>query len=122
MLIKYGQEKIVVGVDCKNGFIMVSGWLKESKIEHIEFIKALEQIGVKYIIVTDISKDGTLSGPNFEMYEKIKKNSNLKVIVSGGIKDSEDIFKAESLGYYGCIVGKAYYEGKINLEEVMKND
>jgi len=76
MLIKYGQEKIVVGVDCKNGFIMVSGWLKESKIEHIEFIKALEQIGVKYIIVTDISKDGTLSGPNFEMYEKIKKNSS----------------------------------------------
>lgn len=119
MLDKYGNEKIVVGVDVKNGFVSINGWLENSKIEYIEFIKKLEQIGVKYIIVTDISKDGTLEGPNFLMYKKIKEQCNINIIISGGIKDSSNIYKAKEEGYYGCIVGKAYYEGKIDLSEVI---
>lgn len=120
MLNKYGSEKIVVGVDVKDGFVSINGWLETSKIEYIEFIKKLEQIGVKYIIVTDISKDGTLEGPNYSMYKSIKEKCNINIIVSGGIKDSSNIYKAQEDGYYGCIVGKAYYEGKINLLEVIE--
>lgn len=120
MLNKYGPERIVVGVDVKDGFISVSGWLKNSNINYLDFIKEIEKIGVKYIVATDISKDGTLTGPNFDMYNKIKSISNVNIIVSGGIKDSNDIMKANSLDYYGCIVGKAYYEKKINLMEVIK--
>lgn len=120
MLNKYGNEKIVVGVDVKEGFVSINGWLETSKIEYIDFIKELEKAGVKYIIVTDISKDGTLDGPNYDMYKKIKENSSINIIVSGGIKDSNNIYKAAEENYYGCIVGKAYYEGKINLSEVVK--
>lgn len=117
---EYGPEKIVVSVDVKDGFVSTSGWTKTSEVEYTEFIKYLETIGVKYIVVTDISKDGTLSGPNFDMYKKIKEISNINFVVSGGIKNEENIYDVSKLDYYGCIVGKAYYEGKVNLEEVIK--
>ena len=120
MLEQYGAERIVVGVDVRDGFVSVAGWLETSKLEYIGWIQNLEKIGVKYIIVTDISKDGTLMGPNFDMYEKIKENSNLSFVVSGGIKDKENILEIARLGYYGCIVGKALYENKINLKEFAK--
>lgn len=120
ILKEYGPEKIVVSVDVKDEFVSTSGWTKTSKVEYTEFIKYLETIGVKYIVVTDISKDGTLSGPNFDMYKKIKEISNINFVVSGGIKNEENIYDVSKLGYYGCIVGKAYYEGKVNLEEVIK--
>jgi len=115
MLQIYGPEKIVVGVDVKDGFVSVSGWLETSEIEYIEFIKSIEQIGIRYIVATDISKDGTLQGPNFEMYKCIKENSNINFVVSGGIKDKQNILDINELDYYACIVGKAYYEGKVNI-------
>ena len=114
MIKKYGPERIVVGVDVKDNCVSISGWIENSKINYIDFIKKLEKIGVKYIVATDISKDGTLEGPNFEMYAKIKQNSNINVIVSGGIKNSENIYESAKLNYYGCIVGKAYYEKKVD--------
>lgn len=120
MIKKYGNEKIVVGVDIKNNFVAISGWEEKSKKYYFDFIKEIEQIGIKYIIVTDISKDGTLEGPSYKLYEEIKKNYNLNVIVSGGIKDIEDIKKISELDYYGLIIGKAYYEGKIRLEDIRK--
>ncbi len=119
MINKYGSEKIVVGVDVKEECVSISGWLETSTINYIDFIKKIEEIGVKYIVVTDISKDGTLSGPNFDMYDKIKKNSNINIIVSGGVKSKDNICDLSKLDYYGCIVGKAYYENKVKLEEVM---
>lgn len=118
MLKEYGNEKIIVSVDVKKEKVSVSGWQETSDIEYISFIKKLEKIGVKYIVATDISKDGTLEGPNFKMYKKIIENSNIQVIVSGGVKDMQDIEKVSKLNCYGCIVGKAYYEGKINLKEL----
>lgn len=120
MIEKYTNQRIVVGVDVKEGYVSVSGWTQSSTVEYIDFIKQLEIMGVKYIIATDISKDGTLNGPNFDMYKEIEKNSNLEFVVSGGVKDIADIKKVAEMNYYGCIVGKAYYEGKINIEEAMK--
>ena len=120
MLQKYGPEKILVGVDIDNKNVSISGWTKTSKINYLEFIKKLEKIGIKYIVVTDISRDGTLEGPKYEIYKKIKKETNINFIVSGGIKDLEDIKEISRLNYYGCIIGKAYYEGKINIKDIVK--
>lgn len=116
---KYGAKKIVVGVDVKNGYVSTSGWLKTSDVPYLDFIKELEKIGVEYIVVTDISKDGTLQGPNFKMYEQIASVSKINFVVSGGIKDKQNILDVTKKDYYACIVGKAYYEGKVDLKEVI---
>lgn len=118
-LAKYGPERIVVGVDVKNGYVATSGWLVNTQTHYLDFLRELESIGVKYIVCTDISKDGTLTGPSFELYEDIYKHSSIQFVVSGGIKDAQDIYQVYDKGYYGCIVGKAYYEGKIDLKEVI---
>lgn len=115
----YGSERIVVGVDVKDGYVSSSGWLETSDVPYLDFIKKLEKIGVKYIVATDISKDGTLQGPNFDMYEKIAQTSKINFVVSGGIKNAQNIKEAASKNYYACIVGKAYYEGKVDLKEVI---
>lgn len=115
----YGPERIVVGVDVKDGFVATSGWLVNSQTYYLDFLKELEKIGVQYIVCTDISKDGTLMGPSFELYENIHQHSSLQFVVSGGVKDAKDIYRVNELGYYACIVGKAYYEGKIDLKEVI---
>lgn len=116
---KYGAKKIVVGVDVKNGYVSTSGWLKTSDVPYLDFIKELEKIGVEYIVVTDISKDGTLQGPNFKMYEQIASVSKINFVVSGGIKDKQNILDVAKKDYYACIVGKAYYEGKVDLKEAI---
>lgn len=116
---KYGPQRIVVGVDVKDGYVATAGWLVNTQTHYLEFLKKLEKIGVQYIVCTDISKDGTLTGPSFDLYEDIYQNSSLQFVVSGGIKDAADIYKVNEKGYYGCIVGKAYYEGKIDLKEVI---
>lgn len=116
---KYGAKKIVVGVDVKNGYVSTSGWLKTSDVPYLDFIKELEKIGVEYIVVTDISKDGTLQGPNFKMYEQIASVSKINFVVSGGIKDKQNILDVAKKDYYACIVGKAYYEGKVDSKEVI---
>ena len=116
---KYGPERIVVGVDVKDGYVATSGWLVQTKTHYLDFLKEIENIGVQYIVCTDISKDGTLSGPSYDLYQDIFEHSSIKFVVSGGIKDADDIYRVNALGYYGCIVGKAYYEGKIDLKEVI---
>lgn len=117
---RYGSEKIVVGVDVKNGFVSTAGWLETSQTPYLEFIQSLEKIGVQYIVATDISKDGTLMGPNFDMYDQIAKTSSIQFVVSGGIKDFDNIKKVAEKGYYACIVGKAYYEKKVDLKETIQ--
>lgn len=114
---RYGSQKIVVGVDIKDGFVATEGWLDKSEMDYLVFLKELEQLGVCYVVVTDISKDGTLTGPNFELYQKIRQETNLKVIVSGGISCKEDVYQVKE--NYGCIIGKAFYDGKIDLMEVI---
>lgn len=120
MLKKYGSQRIVVGVDIKEGYVATAGWLQQSQVYYLDFLAELERLGVRYIVCTDISKDGTLQGPSFDLYQKIKQSSSLNCIVSGGVKDAQDVYEAARQGYYGCIIGKAYYEGKIDIKEVIR--
>ena len=118
---KYGPERIVVGVDVRDRKVSIAGWLETSDVDYLTFIHQLEERGVKYIVCTDISKDGTLTGPSFPLYEEIHANSKINFVVSGGVKDDEDVYEVNKRDYYACIVGKACYEGRINLKEVIEN-
>jgi phosphoribosylformimino-5-aminoimidazole carboxamide ribotide isomerase len=115
MLGKYGAMKIVVGVDVRNGRVQTGGWLEDSGVDYLDFIERLKEMGALFAVVTDISKDGTLTSPNWDMYAKIK---GINVIVSGGVSSEADIKKAR--GYYGVIVGKAHYEKKVDLAKMMQ--
>lgn len=117
-LMKYGAEKIILGADCKNRMIATNGWLESSDFDVISFIKDYEIKGAKYGIVTDIDKDGMLSGPAFELYKEILKETKIKLIASGGITTIEDVQKLKSLGCECAIIGKAIYEGTINLKDL----
>lgn len=116
---KYGAEKIILGADCNNGKIAVSGWLEESDEEVIPFIQSYQAKGIEYVICTDIAKDGMLQGPSFDLYQKIiSECKEVKLIASGGISTFEELPKLAELGCEATIIGKAIYEGKINLKEL----
>ncbi len=113
-------EKIAVGIDCKDGYAYGRGWLEGSKLYYIDFAKKLEKLGVKNVIVTDISKDGTLEGPNVEMLKKLSEEVNMDITASGGIRDIQNIKDLNALGLYGAITGKAIYANTLSLEEAIK--
>jgi phosphoribosylformimino-5-aminoimidazole carboxamide ribotide isomerase len=117
--VKEFGDKIAVGIDARDGYVAVEGWQRSSKIEYIDFAKQMEAIGVKIIIFTDISRDGTLSGPNFEATDKINNKVSCDIIASGGMKCIEDINKLKNMNLYGAIIGKALYSGNISLEEAI---
>lgn len=114
----YG-DKIAVGVDCKDGYVCTEGWLDNSEVHYIDFCKKLESLGVDNIILTDISKDGTLQGPNLDMLKILSKNVNVKITASGGIKNIKHINELKELNLYGAITGKAIYSENLNLEEAI---
>lgn len=114
------NEKIAVGIDCKDGKVYGRGWLEGSNLDYIEFAKKMESIGVKNIIVTDISKDGTLEGPNLEMLKKLKETVNIDITASGGIRDIQNIKDLNKIGLYGAITGKAIYANTLSLKEAIK--
>jgi phosphoribosylformimino-5-aminoimidazole carboxamide ribotide isomerase len=111
---------IAVGIDAKDGFVAVEGWAEVSQMKATDLAKEFANAGVEAIIATDISKDGTLSGVNVKFIKEIKKASNLPVIASGGVKDINDIKLLIKNKIYGTIIGKAFYEGTIDLKEVFK--
>lgn len=113
-------DKIAVGIDCKDGYAYGRGWLEGSSLYYIDFAKKLEKIGVKNVIVTDISKDGTLEGPNVEMLKKLSEEVNMDITASGGIRDIQNIRDLNDLGLYGAITGKAIYANTLSLEEAIK--
>jgi phosphoribosylformimino-5-aminoimidazole carboxamide ribotide isomerase len=116
---KNSPEKIIVAADVKNEMIRISGWTEETKISIYSHINYCRNLGITKFLVTDISRDGMLSGTNVELYEKIlKKNPGIKLIASGGIKDLDDIRTIEKINPYGVIIGKAIYENKIDLKEL----
>ncbi|MGV8982905.1 1-(5-phosphoribosyl)-5-[(5-phosphoribosylamino)methylideneamino]imidazole-4-carboxamide isomerase [Clostridium sp.] len=115
---KFG-DKIAIGIDARDGFVAVEGWKKSSKIEYIDFAKQMEDVGVKTIIFTDISRDGTLTGPNFQATGKINDAVSCNIIASGGMKGIEDIKKLMKMNMYGAIVGKALYSGNISLADAI---
>ena len=116
---KFGANKIILGADAKDEKVAVSGWLEESKEELIPFIQGYQKEGVSYVICTDISKDGMLQGPSFELYKRIlEETKNLKLIASGGISTFEELPKLAELGCEGTIIGKAIYEGRISMKQL----
>lgn len=116
---KFGSEKIILGADAKNRKIAVSGWLEDSDEEIIPFIQKFENKGVSYVICTDISKDGMLQGPSFELYKEIlSETENIKLIASGGISEFDELPKLAELGCEGVIIGKAIYENRISLKQL----
>ena len=118
---KYGSEKIILGADCKDRKIATNGWLESSDQDVIAFIQEYEKRGTIYSIVTDIEKDGMLAGPAFQLYKEILDSTEkTKLIASGGITTIEDVLKLIELGCEGAIIGKAIYEGTINLNDLMK--
>ena len=116
----YGSEKIILGADTINGRIAIQGWLEESEHAINDFVSEYIKQGVSYIICTDISKDGMLEGPAFDLYKKmILSNTNqLKLIASGGISNINELPKLKSIGCEGVIIGKAIYENKISMKEL----
>ena len=116
---KFGSKKIILGADAKGNKVAVSGWLEESEQELLPFIQEYSEKGVKYVICTDISKDGMLQGPSFDLYREIlEENSDLKLIASGGIATFDDLPALKEIGCEGAILGKAIYENRISLKEL----
>ena len=116
---EYGNA-IAVGVDAKNGLVAVNGWLETTTVNSVEFCKKLRDSGVATVIYTDISKDGMLSGTNLEIYEELSGIKGLDIVASGGITFIDEIKTLSDMGIYGAIVGKAVYEGKLDLKEVLE--
>lgn len=116
---KYG-ERIAVGIDALDRMVRTDGWEKNSNINYIDLAKDMENIGVKYIIFTDISKDGTLNGPNYEQLSELQKAVDVNIIASGGIKNIENISKLCDMNLYGAICGKSIYAGELSLPEAIK--
>ncbi len=111
---------IAVGIDSKDGFVAVDGWGKSEKIKAVDLAKQYENSKIECIITTDINRDGMLSGLNIDFILEIQKASNKNVIASGGVASEDDIKKVKENNIYGVIVGKAFYEGKIDLRKILK--
>ncbi len=115
----YG-DKIAVGIDCKDGFVAVSGWQEVSKISGIEFAAKCRDAGVKTVIYTDIDTDGAMKGTNIAAFEELSKIKGLDIIASGGVSSLDEVRKLKEIGVAGVILGKAIYHGLINLADAVK--
>ncbi len=115
---EYG-DRIAVGIDAKHGYVATEGWLETSNVHFTDLAKAMSDIGVKYIIFTDISKDGTLSGVNAEQLKQINECCSANIIASGGVHTIEDIKICKKLNLYGTICGKSIYSGTLDLKQAI---
>ena len=113
------DDKVCVSIDAKNGIVCTEGWVENSNIEALELASKLERYGLSTLVYTDISKDGMMTGPNFEMLGVLNNNLKMDIIASGGISCIEDMKRLNSMGLYGAITGKALYEGTIDLEALI---
>lgn len=116
---KYG-DKIAVGVDIKDGMVAIKGWTEKSALDGFEFCKKMQDLGVKTIICTDISKDGAMQGANHQLYKRLKNELSINVIASGGVSSIDDIKRLKEIDFYGAIIGKAYYIKAIDLKEAIQ--
>jgi phosphoribosylformimino-5-aminoimidazole carboxamide ribotide isomerase len=115
----FGGEKIILGADAKDRKIAISGWEETTTMDLIDFIKSYHTKGIQYVICTDVAKDGLLQGPSTELYKDILAElPGIKLIASGGVAGVKDLEELQKIGVYGIIVGKAYYEERITLEEL----
>ncbi|MDC2866038.1 MULTISPECIES: 1-(5-phosphoribosyl)-5-[(5-phosphoribosylamino)methylideneamino]imidazole-4-carboxamide isomerase [unclassified Bacillus (in: firmicutes)] len=115
----YG-DKIIVGIDAKNGYVATRGWLDMSEMSYVQLAKEMEEVGVQTLIFTDISRDGTLAGPNFEQLQQLQSEVSLQIVASGGVSSLADVEKLQDMDLYGVIIGKALYDKKVRLEEALQ--
>lgn len=117
---RFGPEKIVAGVDARDGMVAVEGWEKISSVTAVDLCLKMKEYGVRHIIYTDISRDGMLTGPNVDYTKMLTEKTELDVIASGGVSCMEDLETLYENGIHGVVIGKALYEGKIRLSEAVK--
>lgn len=116
---KYGAEKIILGADVRNGMVSINGWKEDSSEALLPFLKKYVSAGVRNVLCTEISKDGTLAGPATELYRKVMAQyPHLHLIASGGVSCNADIQQLDENGIPAVVFGKAYYEGKIDIKEL----
>ena len=115
----YGA-KIAVGADLRDGYVAVKGWTETSDTTAVAFCRRMQQIGVKTLIVTDISRDGAMKGTNRALYRELSEAFDLQITASGGVSDLDDVKALAALGLYGAIIGKAYYTGAIDLRRAIE--
>ena len=116
---EYG-ERIAVGVDIKDGFVSIKGWTENSEYDCFTFCQKMQDLGVKTLICTDISKDGAMQGTNRELYKELSEKFSIDITASGGVSSIDDVKALRKLDLYGAIIGKAYYIGAIDLEEALE--
>ncbi len=117
---EYGSDHIAVGIDALGGMVKTAGWLEESDVNYIDLAREMEKMGVKYVIFTDISRDGTLTGPNLEQLSALSEAVSMNIIASGGIRDIDNIRDLAKMNLYGAICGKSIYSGSLSLAEAVK--
>lgn len=119
-LVKKYKEHIAVSIDALKGKVAVRGWQTVGNVDSIEICGFLEDIGIKTLIYTDISKDGMLSGPNFDIYKVLSEKTKLNIVASGGVTTRDDIKKLNEMDMYGAIIGKALYDKRLDFKEALK--
>ena len=118
-LTRYGADKIILGADARDRHVAISGWQEQVTTDVVDFIADYQQKGVRYVICTDVAKDGLLQGPSFALYDEIRKEiPSVQLIASGGITTVDDLRQLQQLGVYGAIIGKALYEGNLTLSDL----
>lgn len=117
---EFGPDKIILSADCRNRKIASQGWLNSSNTDVLDFLQGYEKEGITQTVVTDISRDGMLQGPSFELYQEILEKTELRLIASGGVTTVTDVIRLKKLGCAGVIIGKAIYEKKINLKDLTR--
>lgn len=116
---RYG-DKIAVGIDSKDGFVAINGWTEKSAHNAFDFCKEMQDLGVKTLICTDISKDGAMQGANHALYERLSQELDMQIIASGGVSSLDDVRRLAALHIHGAIIGKAYYTGAIDLKTAIE--
>lgn len=116
---RYGADKVILGADVRNGLVSINGWKEDTSEKLLPFLARYVKVGVKNVLCTEISRDGTLSGPSTDLYREVMEAfPGIHLIASGGVGRNEDIIELDEAGIPAVVFGKAWYEGKINLEEL----
>ena len=116
---KYG-DRIAIGADLKDGFVAVKGWIEKTDLSCEDFFRQMQDVGVKTVICTDISKDGAMMGTNLELYRTLSERFSMQIVASGGVSSLDDVKRLSEMGLYGAIIGKAYYTGAIDLRQAIE--
>ena len=117
---EFGGERVAVGIDARDGMVAAEGWVEDTKVDYIELAKRMEDAGVRYLIYTDISRDGMMAGADLEGLQRLNEAVSCHVTASGGVRSMADIQALSALGLYAAICGKSIYTGSLDLAEAVQ--